>query len=68
MPLNVDTKLLREGFCFILKPFQHILLVLVDPLDVGLGLLDGLVHRQGPRTKSNGGVVLLELLQLLTKT
>lgn len=37
--------------CFSLKPFQHDVSVLVDPLDVDFGLLYGHVHRFGRRTQ-----------------
>lgn len=49
------------------QPLQDVLLVLCEPIDVSTGPLDGLIQGQGPRTKSNVCVVLLKLLQLLTK-
>lgn len=49
------------------QPLQDVLLVLCEPIDVSPGPLDGLIQGQGSRTKSNVCVVLLKLLQLLTK-
>lgn len=61
------SKALRQVFGFVLEPFQDRLLVLFDPLHVGLGPLDGLIQGQSPRTKAHLSVVLLKLLQLSTQ-
>lgn len=46
------------------EPIQHHLLVLLHPLDVGLGLLQGLLQSPGAGAEAHIHVVLLELLQL----
>lgn len=65
--LQVNTELVQHRVCIGCKPIQDILLVLCNPLHVGHGPLNGLVQRQGPRTKTNVSIVCLELLQLLQK-
>ena len=50
------------------EPVQDLLLVLLDPLDVGPGPLQGLVHSQGGRSKAVLTVLLNEVQQLAEET
>ena len=51
-----------DRLCF--EPILDVLLVLSEPLDVGGGPLDGLLHRQTPRAEAHLRVISLELLEL----
>lgn len=51
-------------FAVFCEPCEHHILVSLHPLDVGFGLLQGLLQSPGARAKAGVHVGLLELLQL----